>query len=234
MKNLNIRLRPFLVAMSLLLVASVAFAQNREKIDVSSFNALKVSSAFAVEVSVGNSESLEIEIDDEYRSDLIAEVRGGTLVIGLEDSRRRRRMRDSPRAYITVKTLDEIDLSGAVTFRTLDILKGDKMDIDMSGASVMNMELEVEDLYISASGACVITVEGSADNQMMKSSGATTYRAYDLESQTADIRVNGAGSARVSVSDELDVRASGASSVRYRGNPRVNSDTSGASSVRKG
>lgn len=233
MKNSNISLRPLLMAFAFMMMASVAFSQDRENVDVSSFNVLKVSSAFVVEISVGSTESLEIEIDDRFRDDLIAEVRGGTLVIGLED-RRSRRMRESPKAYITVKSLEEINISGAVTLKTFDILKGDRMDLKMSGASVVNMEVEVDELFIDASGACVINMEGMAKEQRLKSSGATTYRAYDLESEFADIRVNGAGSARVSVSDELDARASGASSIRYRGNPRVNSDTSGASSVRKG
>ena len=98
---------------------------------------------------------------------------------------------------------------------------------------MLNLEVEVEELYIQASGACVINVEGEANEQTVRTTGATTYRAFDLESEVADIRVTGAGSARVSVSERLDVRASGASSVRYRGRPSVNADTSGASSVKR-
>lgn len=234
MKNLNISFRPLFMAFAFVMVASAAFAQSRESINVSSFDELKVSNAFVVEISVGSKESLEIEIEDRYRDDLIAEVRNGALVIGLDNSSRNRRMRESPRAYVTVKSLNRINISGAVTLKTLDVLETDRMNIDMSGASVIRMEVEVDDLYLEASGACVITMEGLAENQFVKSSGATTYSAYDLESKTADIRVNGAGSAKVSVSDELEVRASGASSVKYRGNPRVSKSTSGASSVRKG
>ena len=94
--------------------------------------------------------------------------------------------------------------------------------------------MEVEELYLESSGACVISLEGVAKEQVVKTSGATTYRAYDLESVNADIRVSGAGSANVYVTGKLDVRASGASSIRYRGGASVNADTSGASSVRKG
>lgn len=235
MKNLNWKtFRPLALTMMLLMVASLVLAQDREKIDVSNFNALSVSHAFVVEISVGSTESLEIEIEDRYRDDLIAEVRRGTLVIGLESSSRNRRMRESPRAYLTVKSLDKINISGAANLRTLDILKGDRMDLELSGASVVKMEVEVGELYVQASGACVINMEGSAKSQTLKSSGATVYRAYDLESEFANIRVSGAGSANVNVSDELDARASGASSIRYRGNPDIEKSTSGASSVRRG
>lgn len=213
-----------------------ALGQSKQKRDISGVKELSVSSAFAVEIRVGNQESLEIEIDDEYMDDVITEVRGGKLHIRMREGNGRRgyRLRDTPRAFLTVKSLDAIDASGAVSIKTLGVLKSNRLDIDLSGASVLNLDLDVDDLYLEASGACVITLEGRAEQQEVKTSGATTYSAYDLESKVADIRVTGAGTAKVNVSEKLDVRASGASSVRYRGNPSVNSDSSGASSIRKG
>ncbi|MCE7992232.1 MAG: DUF2807 domain-containing protein [Roseivirga sp.] len=214
-------------------VVSMSWAQDREKRDVSGFDELSISSAFVVEISVGNTESLEIEADDRYMDDVITEVRGGKLVIKMRDGRGRRRMNSSPRAYLTVKSLNSIHASGAVKVESRDELKADRMEIVLSGASVLDLQLDVKELYLQASGACVINVEGTATEQTVKTNGATTYRAYDLESEIADIRVTGAGSARVSVSEKLDVRASGASSIRYKGRPSVNSDTSGASSVKR-
>lgn len=217
----------------MVMVVSVSWAQNREKRDVSGFDELSISSAFVVEISVGSSESLEIEADDRYIDDVITEVRGGKLIIKMRETRGRRRMNESPRAYLTVKSLKSIHASGAVKVETRDELKADRMEIILSGASILDLQLNVEELYLQASGACVINVEGDAKEQTVKTTGATTYRAYDLESEIADIRVTGAGSARVSVSEKLDVRASGASSIRYRGRPSVNSNTSGASSVKR-
>ena len=214
--------------------AQTLVGQVRETRTVSNFHELSISSAFVVELSVGNTESLEIEAEERYIDEIESEVRNGRLSIRIRDSRETRRMKNSPRLYITVKSLDFISLSGAVKFTTFDPLKGDRLKVNMSGASVAQIEVEVEDLEIEASGASEIKMKGSAKNQSMRSSGATSYAAYDLESEYADIRLSGAGSARVTVSDELDVRASGASDVRYRGNPTVNSSTSGASSVKKG
>ena len=51
------------------MLAQLAFAQVREKRDVSNFNELSVSHAFVVELSVGSEESLEIEVDDRYIND---------------------------------------------------------------------------------------------------------------------------------------------------------------------
>lgn len=227
-------LRSAVLAMAMLMITSLTFAQDRQKINVSDFHALSVSDAFAVEISVGSEESLEIEIESQFRDYLIVEVRGGTLIIGLENGRKNRRMREAPKAYITVKTLDRIQVSGAVSLRTLDILKSKSMELNLSGASVVSLELEAEDFSFEASGASVVNIEGSANTQKIRMSGSSIYRAYDFKTVDADVRIGGACSVNVYVTDKLDVRASGASSVRYKGGPSVDSDTSGASSVRKG
>lgn len=235
MKNLG--RRSFMGTMlitGLMLVGQLAMAQARQKREVKNFTALSVSNAFEVEISVGSTESLEIEAEDRYINDIVTEVRGGTLVIRMNDSRDNRRMRETPKVFLTVKSLDRINTSGAAAIKTRDILKGRKLDLELSGASVLNIEMEVEQLYIEASGACVIKVEGEAKEQVVKTSGATVYSAYDLESENADIRVSGAGSANVYVTGKLDVHASGASSVRYKGGASVSLDSSGASSIRKG
>lgn len=230
----QIKMKSTLLVVLMLIITQLTMAQTRETREVSNFDELSISSAFIVELSVGNEESLEIEAEDRYIDEIETEIRNGRLTIRLRDSRDTRRMKSSPKLYITVKSLSFIGLSGAVKFTTFDALKGDQLKVNMSGASVAQIEVDVDELQIEASGASEIVMEGRAKTQRMRSSGATSYAAYNLESEYADIRLTGAGSARVSVSEELDVRASGASDVRYRGNPTVNSSTSGASSVRKG
>ena len=219
------------------LISQVAQAQVvKQDRDVSGISELSVSSAFKVVLKVGDEESLTLEVEERYMDDVVTEVRGGMLIIKMKEGNwggRSYRMKESPKAYLTVKSLESIKASGAVGISSEGVLKGNSMDMDLSGASTINLNLEVNELHLEAAGACVVTLEGRATEQIVKTTGATTYRAFDLESEVADIRVTGAGSARVNVSDKLDVRASGASSVRYKGNPSVDSDTSGASSVRR-
>jgi hypothetical protein len=219
----------------LVLISVSAFGQAREKREISGVKELSVSDAFAIEIRFGNKESLEIEIEENYIKDVLTEVRGGKLFIRMRPrpGNKGYKLRETPRAYLTVKSLSAIDASGAVSIKSPDVLKGSRLGIEVSGASIVDFEIDVDDLYLEASGACVISLSGRAREQEVKTSGATTYSAYDLESDIAEIKVSGAGSAKVNVKDRLDVRASGASSIRYRGNPSVNSDSSGASSIRK-
>jgi hypothetical protein len=219
----------------LALMATNIFGQVREKRQISGVSELSISDAFSVEIRIGDKESLEIEIDEDYMKDVITEVRGGRLFIKMRPraGKKEYKLTKTPRAFINLKSLTAIEASGAVYIKSSGVLKGDKLGIELSGASVLDLELNVKDLYLEASGACVITLAGIAKRQEVRTSGATTYSAYELESEIADIRLTGAGTANINVKEKLEVRASGASSVRYRGNPSVNSDSSGASSIRR-
>lgn len=70
----------FLAVLIMLFALQTNYAQTREKRDVRDFHELSVSSTFQVEIKVGNTESLEIEVDDRYLDDVITEVRAGKLV----------------------------------------------------------------------------------------------------------------------------------------------------------
>jgi hypothetical protein len=62
-------------------------------------------------------------------------------------------------------------------------------------------------------------------------SGFGNYNAPDLQSQTASVRISGAGNAVIWVLDSLDVEISGAGNVEYFGSPEVSKDISGAGKV---
>ena len=236
MKTLIRISKSVLLTSAMMLFAVVAFGQAKEKREISGVKELSVSNAFAVEIRIGNQESLEIEIDEDYMDDVITEVRGGRLTIKMRDQSGRRsyRMRETPRAYLTVKSLESISASGAVSIKTMQPIKSSRMSIDISGASSLNLDIDVDDLNLEVSGSCVINLKGRADEQTVRITGASTYSAYDLQNKVADLRISGASNARVNVSERLEANVSGASSVRYKGSPSVDSDTSGASSVRKG
>ena len=231
MKNLKMS---GVLAFAIMLFTISTALKAQEQIDVDSFHALSVSNAFMVEMSVGKTESLKVEIEDRFRDDLIATVKDGTLVIGLKSSLKTRIITTPLKAYVTVRSLDEIKVSGAVYLQGIDVLKGNKLNLKLSGASVVQMGVEVDELSVKSSGASVVKLKGISKNQTLKISGASVYRAYNLTSKSAHMEVSGASAVKINVYEQLEAKASGASTVRYHGNPKdVRKTTSGASSVKK-
>ena len=92
-------------------------------------------------------------------------------------------------------------------------MKADKINVNISGASTVNL---------SGNGQ---TLQGDI-------SGATSFRAYDYAVKDVDLEVSGASTAKINASGSIKVEANGASSVRYKGTATIRSNTSGASSIK--
>lgn len=230
-----------LIPVLLILLFAIPFQLKADErltknIKVGAFNAIKVSHAFEVVIRQGTTHSLEITAEEDQFEDIIAKVEGDQLIIRREDNHRDywKGRRDRVRVSITFKDLEEIDLSGASILYAEGEIKGKDLEIDCSGASKMEMEIDFHSMEVDLSGASVIRLQGQVIRQEVDASGASSYKAMDLESDKAELEASGASSLRVSVKDELNARASGASSIRYKGEPkRFHAKSSSASSVSK-
>ena len=135
---------------------------------------------------------------------------------------------------IYYKSIDEIDLSGAASIYSDDVVKTESLEIDASGASDIELKLDTDYLEADFSGASKVEFSGRAKSVEVETSGATVYRAIELETESCELDASGAAVARIWCTGELSLEASGASSVRYKGSPSIDLiNISGASSVRK-
>ncbi len=141
--------------------------------------------------------------------------------------------RDRVDLLIEVPELTAIDVSGAARVDIEDFTSFDLFRADLSGASKVNLDVEVSDLRIEISGASTLDVNRQTPNITASISGASKLNAFDADSEEVYLDLSGASKANVSVSDYLNVEASGASTVNYRGTPRIDQEVSGGSKVRK-
>jgi len=204
----------------------------KETRNISSFSAIDVSSAFEIYLTQGNSESLVIEADENIMEYIITEVRGGILRIYIDEHRNIRNVK-TMKAYISFKMLEKIELSGACDIRGESVFKFDDLEIEVSGASEIYMQLTAKKVHLDLSGASEIEFIGSANELIVDASGASDITAIDFEVKVCNIDASGACGIKVFATDELNVEASGASTVRYKGKPSVSLDSSGASSIRR-
>ncbi|WP_300008193.1 DUF2807 domain-containing protein [Pseudonocardia sp.] len=180
--------------------------------DVRGFTGVDLASVGELRIDQTGTESLSIQADADVLPLLTSEVSDGVLVLGVVPGSE---IVDSgPIVYtLTVATLDSITVSGAG---------------DATAANVATDRLTVE-----LSGAGDVTASGAADAQSVTISGTGKYDGEDLQSATAEVDVNGAGSAVVRVSDRLDAAVGGVGSVEYIGDPQVTEDVSGVGSIQQ-
>jgi len=202
---------------------------------VTDFDAIVVDYPADFTVLQGESESVEIEAEDNLLPQLNAEVRNGTL--HLENTERNWSERVNPTEPVLV-TITVVELN-RVQFPTagkmsIESLQTESLSVSVSGAGDVNLtNLDAGSLDFSLSGAGNINIDGVAESLQLSISGFGNFNGDDLETQSADVHISGAGSATVWAQETLDAGISGAGSVNYYGDPSVNERISGVGSVRR-
>jgi len=197
------------------------------------FNAVDVSGAIKVYVKTDSVRSVRVEADDNLLEFVETHNDGGTLHIHERDGFNLRSRKDI-KVYISGPEFRHFEASGACDiFSENKITSPSAIDLDISGASGINLELNAPAVRADLSGACTVTLKGETKDLDLNGSGASKFYCFDLMAENVDVEISGAGNADVNASVKLDVQVSGAGTVKYKGNAGVNQRISGAGSVKK-
>jgi len=203
----------------------------KQKRNVAEFSGIKVGSGIEVFLTQGETQSLEVEADENLQDWIRTEVEGSVLHIFTE---KRIRFAKVKKAYITCKTMDRIDISSAGDVTGLTPFKTKKLEIEMSSAGDLHFEVEAHEVGITISSAGNAYLKGKTDSLRAELSSAGDLNAFDLEAKEGEVNVSSAGKAKVFVTEEASFSSSSAGNIEYKGEPRVRQiQTSSAGSVNK-
>jgi hypothetical protein len=203
----------------------------KEVRSIGNFNKLEIGGAFKVYLSQGDQEKLEIEADSKEMSEIVTEIVGNKLKIHTKPGWGDRFHEMT--IYLTFKNLDYIDFSGAVEVQADSPLTFSDLEMDVSGAAEIKIEMKAEKYTAEFSGASEITFTGNCKTGNIELSGASELKAEGLHFEDLTLDLSGASEARVYSTKKLRIDASGASEVKYKGNPPdISIDESGASSIK--
>jgi hypothetical protein len=147
--------------------------------------------------------------------------------------------------------LSRLEVSGASRGSAKGFQSADQCDLEVSGASQLDMDIEAgntgltvsgaskvtgkliaEDTRIEVSGASTCEITGSGDQCDLEVSGASRYNAPDFRMHNTNINVSGASHATIYTSGTLNLEVTGASTLDYSGNPILSKvSVSGASKL---
>ncbi|NEU07931.1 DUF2807 domain-containing protein [Flavihumibacter sp. R14] len=176
-------------------------------------------------------QSLKIVADDNIMEKIRTRVHGNTLTIDMDGNF----CNSGPIVvYLSSKGYEGIDASGAVEIVSDGKLQVNDFEMELSGSSKVDIDLNAANVRTSSSGSSEIAIKGQASTHEVDLSGSAAIKALDFVVGKYRIESSGASESKINVLNELSVKSSGSSDVEYRGNPsKVHSDDSGASSLRK-
>lgn len=200
---------------------------------VTGFDGIDVGGAMDIYLTQGSDYSVRIVADENLHEYIEVRKEGSKLHIQPANNTNLDAT-GKIKVYVTAPVFNKIEVSGACNIQSETKLSSDDdIDINLSGASNADLEVNSPSIKVEASGASDVSLRGETKDLAIDGSGSTNVKAFELLSENADVEISGAGDVEVYASVKLKAHSSGASNIRYKGNPAVESHKSGAGSIRK-
>ncbi len=218
-----------------------------KELNFTDFTYVEVGSVFEVEIIESGSYLTSITADDNLFNYIKISQEGKTLKIRLTPTYNYSGV--TLKAKITLPKLSGIHLYGATKGTIKGFQSSNDFNLQLSGASQLNMDmaagntkfeisgatrvtgsLKAHDTEFRVSEAGIVELKGSATKMILNASGASKLKLADFPIDQADVTLSGASEATIKVSGRLDVILTGASKLSYKGDPMIGdimiSDTS--------
>jgi hypothetical protein len=197
---------------------------------VADFTKLDISGAYKVILKQDSSLGVSVTADDNLQELIKTEVDGDKLKIST--NKKSICASGDFTVIIGVHHLEAIKTSGAISVTSEGKIIAKTFDLDLSGATKINLDLDAATVHTEASGVTEISLKGQASSHDINLSGGGKVHAFDFIVGNYDIETSGASECEINVLHELTVNSSGASSINYKGNPAtINNKKSGVSSI---
>jgi hypothetical protein len=208
------------------------YSANAENVirNVGSFSKVEIAGPFNVSLVQSDKEQVEINTEKEAIEKIITKVEGSTLRIYYKE---KHNTCCTIEVTISFKEINSLECSGAIDLNSASALQFKNLDLDLSGASKVALNVTCTQLNVDISGAGKVMLNGKAQKVELEISGSGNLSAPELEANDYEVEISGAGSAKVNATAKLNVAISGSGSVIYKGSPKIDQQISGSGSLKK-
>jgi hypothetical protein len=124
--------------------------------------------------------------------------------------------------------LSAVSISGSGVFNGIDKINASTFALAISGSGKVNGTFECEDFTARISGSGDVAVSGSAREMHVDVSGSGNIAGNEFQTNSAVVKISGAGRIHIWVLDYLNATVSGSGRIKYRGNPKIDYTGSGS------
>jgi hypothetical protein len=206
----------------------------KEQRHVTSFDKIEIASgAFEVYLLQGDTESVEVETDDNLHQYVRVQNYDNTLVLDLKE---KIRFSDGTQntVYITMKSIDAFKVTGVCNLITPRILNLNNLELEVSGVFNGELGIHCNKLIVSVKGVSNTELSGKAEVLKVTQSGVGSFDAMNLIGAKVTVNNSGVGSVSVYATDELSMTNSGIGSIYYSGEASIlHLESSGLGKIEK-
>jgi hypothetical protein len=206
----------------------------KQEFAVKDFRAVAIAVPAKVELKQGDTESVQVETDDNIQAMLDVVVEGNTLKIRTKEKNVYPKTRTF-NVIVNVKKIDDLALENSGKVSSAKIVATDlKIRVGGSG-DILIQDLKADTLRATIGGSGSFTASGNVSQISGSIGGSGELNMGKLAAKDVRISIGGSGSVETWATDNLNVSIGGSGSVNYYGDPRVTKNIGGSGNVtRKG
>lgn len=196
------------------------------------FNAIHAKTGLDIIIEQGSTTKIEVQADENLQDHIFTEVKDGTLSVYSDANIRNS---EAQKVFITVSNLYEIKSSSGATVKSENTLNFEKLELDSSTGSLIEIEVKSKSLSCESSSGSSIVVKGKTNTIDTQSSSGSTINLENLYAATGKAHSSSGSSTIVNVTNDLNAHASSGSSISYVSKPNslIVDESSGGSVSKK-
>lgn len=182
------------------------------------FNEIGVSGPLRLVMRQDSSFKVSVTADSAAIDLVSAVVKGDRLELSMDKSKYCGK--DSVIINAGIGALKKITAKGAGHIYTSSAIHVGELELDLSGATQLMMEVNAAKLITSTDGAASLTFIGQTGSHQLKIKGALQMNAFAFVAGGYDINSQGVSKLQINVLNDLKIKTSGSSDISYKGSPK--------------
>jgi hypothetical protein len=227
-------MKKFILALSLFLVAINILPVVAQNLNVKNFDGIVAGGPIQVIVTMGNTESLKFEGDAAAISTLVAEVKGGILIIRPQTSWTswaHKYENAKIIARVNAKNINSLTMSGNGSMKVNGEITASDLAITLSGSGSIAATADVTNFTGVLSGSGKMNVFGKTQSANINISGSGAFANKNFQTDNLSAKISGSGAINISVEESIKAVILGSGRVNYIGNPSIEKNVVGSGSV---
>ena len=208
-----------LLLTALFILPAMPQTVGKKKIVTKPFSGIVAGGISEIKLIKGTEHVVILEAPERIIDKIKIKVSEEKLVISYNDIKIKNH--ESINILVTAPVINSINLSGAATLETVDVIDADSFKLNASGATEIGMELDVKNLAVKISGAANVKLKGKTVYEDIYASGASELKAGKLVADTAKVIASGASYVFVNVLHKIRYKESGVATVKFTGSPEI-------------
>lgn len=193
------------------------------------FTTVYASEGLDVFVSQGDDYEILVEADENIIDLIGTDIEDGKLKIHAIENIGRA----TKKVYVTLPEVDALKSSSGADLIAQTLIKSDKIVLDASSGSDIEVEVLANEVEADASSGADIKVSGKTDTLYADASSGSDIKARNLTAKTCTADASSGADISVNVSEKLTADASSGADISYTGEAAVTKKKSVSGSVRK-